>query len=73
MRKSGDISASRRYWVQDIVKPEFEIAAGRMAVPSAPGIGVVVDLERVHALTVREVVLAAPSAHARAGRRHQGL
>lgn len=68
----GDISASRRYWVRDIVTPEFELSAGRMAVPSAPGIGVAVDLERVRALTVREAVLAAPSAHARTGRKHQG-
>lgn len=68
----GDISASRRYWVRDIVTPEFELSAGRMAVPSAPGIGVTVDLERVRALTVREAVLAAPSAHARTGRKHQG-
>jgi O-succinylbenzoate synthase len=68
----GDISASRRYWERDIVTPEMQVVAGRMAVPAAPGIGVAVDLERVRALTVREAVLAAPRAHARAGRRHQG-
>ena len=50
----GDISASRRYWEQDIVAPEFEVADGEMAVPTRPGIGVEIDVERVEALTVRE-------------------
>jgi O-succinylbenzoate synthase len=49
----GDISASRRYWDQDIVIPEFEISDGRMAVPEGPGIGVEPDVERIEALTVR--------------------
>jgi O-succinylbenzoate synthase len=68
----GDISASRRYWERDIVTPEMEVVAGRMAVPQAPGIGVEVDVERVRSLTRREAVLVAPNAHARTGRRHQG-
>jgi O-succinylbenzoate synthase len=51
----GDISASRRYWEQDIVSPEFEVANGTMAVPTGPGIGVEVDVERVEALTTRVV------------------
>ena len=50
----GDISASRRYWEQDIVAPEFEVVDGEMAVPTAPGIGVEVDVERIEALTVRQ-------------------
>jgi O-succinylbenzoate synthase len=49
----GDISASRRYWDQDVVIPEFEISDGRMAVPDGPGIGVEPDLERIESLTVR--------------------
>ena len=49
----GDISASRRYWHQDIVDPEFEIQDGTMAVPTGPGIGVEPDLERIDALTTR--------------------
>jgi O-succinylbenzoate synthase len=51
----GDISASRRYWEQDIVSPEFEVADGTMAVPTGPGIGVEVDVERIEALTTRVV------------------
>jgi o-succinylbenzoate synthase len=51
----GDISSSRRYWEQDIVSPEFEVRPdGKMEVPTGPGIGVDVDVERVEALTVRK-------------------
>jgi O-succinylbenzoate synthase len=51
----GDISASRRYWEQDIVAPEFEVADGVMEVPTGPGIGVEVDVDRIEALTTRVV------------------
>jgi len=51
----GDISASRRYWDQDIVTPEFEVDDGHMGVPDGPGIGVEPDRERIDALTVRRV------------------
>jgi o-succinylbenzoate synthase len=50
----GDISASQRYWERDIVTPEFEVADGMMAVPTGPGIGVEIDLDRVEGLAVRE-------------------
>ena len=50
----GDISASRRYWEQDIVVPEFEVEDGHMAVPTGPGIGVELDMDRIEALTVRK-------------------
>ncbi len=50
----GDISASRRYWDRDIVSPEFEVSNGEMAVPTGPGIGVEIDVERIEALTTRE-------------------
>jgi len=49
----GDISASSRYWDRDIVSPEFTVSDGMMAVPTGPGIGVEVDVERIEALTVR--------------------
>jgi O-succinylbenzoate synthase len=50
----GDISASRRYFVQDIVEPEFEVASdGTMAVPTQPGIGVEVVMDRLERVTVR--------------------
>lgn len=49
----GDISASSRYWERDIVSPEFEVHDGKMAVPTGPGIGVELDVERIEALTTR--------------------
>jgi O-succinylbenzoate synthase len=54
--KPGDISPSSRYWVEDIVTPEWTMSGdGLMAVPrDQPGIGVTIDRERVAELTVRE-------------------
>jgi len=52
--KPGDISPSARYWKQDVVTPEWTMQNGLMAVPSAPGIGVEVDVERIKGLTVRQ-------------------
>lgn len=50
----GDISASKRYWTQDIVEPEFTVdAQGMMTVPTLPGIGVNVLLDRLERVTVR--------------------
>lgn len=49
----GDISASSRYWKRDIVSPELEVVEGRMAVPTGPGIGVEVDVERIEASSTR--------------------
>ncbi len=50
----GDISASRRYYREDIVAPPFEVAAdGTMAVPTGPGIGVAVRAEQLERVTER--------------------
>ena len=50
----GDISASKRYYREDIVEPAFEVARdGTMAVPTGPGIGVEVVPERLERVTVR--------------------
>ena len=49
----GDISASRRYWSQDVVHPEFALKDGLMHLPEGPGIGVSPDLPRIDALTHR--------------------
>ncbi len=50
----GDISPSRRYWEQDIVKPEWTMEEGMLTVPlDRTGIGVDVDLDRIDNLTVR--------------------
>jgi O-succinylbenzoate synthase len=57
----GDLSPSARYWAQDVVTPEWTMdAQGMVKVPLAePGIGVEVDVERIHALTVRTEELRA--------------
>ena len=49
----GDISESRRYWEEDIVEPEFVMAAGLMPVPQGVGLGVEVRRDRVEKLTAR--------------------
>ncbi len=54
----GDISASARYFAEDIVDPPFMLDDdGTMAVPTGPGIGVQVRLNRVDAATVRREVI----------------
>jgi O-succinylbenzoate synthase len=50
----GDISASRRYYRQDIVEPEFVLGPGStLAVPTGPGIGVEVVPDRLARVTER--------------------
>lgn len=50
----GDISASRRYYKQDIVEPLFKVdAEGMMRVPTKPGIGVEVILDQLERMTVK--------------------
>ncbi len=55
----GDISSSSRYWEEDIVRPEFEMADGMMPVPDGPGIGVEPRISRIEALTTRMEVFEA--------------
>ncbi len=50
----GDISASRRYWRDDIIEPEVEVSpAGEIAVPTEPGRGFAVREDLIDRLTVR--------------------
>ena len=54
----GDIAASRRYFVPDLIDPPIEVAAdGTIAVPTDPGIGVAIDRARVAAATLRQLSL----------------
>jgi O-succinylbenzoate synthase len=54
----GDISASSRYFHEDLVEPAFVVNAdGTMTVPTQPGIGVEVLPERVFAATQRRAVV----------------
>jgi len=50
----GDISASKRYYREDIVEPEFVVNSdGTMDVPVKPGIGIDVNMKMVEKVTVR--------------------
>ncbi len=54
----GDVSASRRYWAEDIIEPEVEVTRqGTIRVPTAPGIGYEPRLDRIESLTQRREVL----------------
>ena len=54
----GDVSASRRYWKQDIIQPAVETSAyGTIALRDEPGFGYAVDLDFMRSITVREEVL----------------
>jgi O-succinylbenzoate synthase len=54
----GDVSASRRYWQEDIIEPEVEVTRqGTIRVPSASGIGYAPRLDRIESLTIRREVL----------------
>ena len=51
----GDVSASKRYWKQDIIEPEVIVdASGQINAPAGPGIGYEVNLEFVESLTLRK-------------------
>ena len=44
----GDIAASKRYYVPDLIEPGIEVSAdGTIPVPTGPGIGVTIVEERV--------------------------
>jgi O-succinylbenzoate synthase len=51
----GDVSASRRYWEQDVIQPEVVVTPrGTIEVPGGAGMGYEVDRARVERLTVRK-------------------
>src|ERR1700743_1249237 len=51
----GDVSASKRYWAEDIIEPEVEVSKeGEIKVPSTPGRGFEVKTGLVEKLTVRK-------------------
>jgi len=55
----GDVSASRRYWVEDIIEPEVVVSPqGTIRVPSGPGIGFEPRLDRIEKLATQSEQLA---------------
>jgi O-succinylbenzoate synthase len=56
----GDVSASARYWAEDIIEPEVTVSAkGEIEVPTGIGSGYAVRRERIESLTVRRQTLRA--------------
>jgi O-succinylbenzoate synthase len=51
----GDVSASSRYWEEDIIEPPVTVSArGTIAAPDRPGIGFDINLKRIDQLTTRK-------------------
>ena len=51
----GDVSASARYWKEDIIEPEVTVSEkGEIAIPDAPGRGYEVRYDLIERLTVRK-------------------
>jgi len=54
----GDVSASKRYWSEDIIEPEVTVSPrGEIVVPTTPGRGFEIVPERIEAFTVRKQML----------------
>ena len=57
----GDVSASSRYWEEDIIEPPVTVSSsGTIQAPSAPGIGFGINLPRIEAATIRKEVIDQP-------------
>lgn len=51
----GDVTASARYWDEDIIEPEVTVSAeGTIRVPTGPGIGFEPRRDRIEKFTVRK-------------------
>ncbi len=54
----GDVSASKRYWKEDIIEPEVEVSKkGTIKVPTTPGRGFAIREDLIEKLTVRKETL----------------
>jgi o-succinylbenzoate synthase len=53
----GDVSASKRYWEEDIIEPEVEVGKnGTIRIPQSPGLGYAVRRDMIEKLSVRRNV-----------------
>jgi O-succinylbenzoate synthase len=50
---TGDISASRRFWAQDIVRDPIDVVDGHVAVPDGLGFGFEIDGDFLESVTTR--------------------
>jgi O-succinylbenzoate synthase len=56
----GDVSASARYWAEDIIEPEVTVTPeGEIVIPNTPGRGYEVRTELIERLTVRKEAIRA--------------
>jgi o-succinylbenzoate synthase len=52
----GDVSASKRYWHEDVIEPEVIVSStGTITAPEGPGIGFDVRRDRIEKIAVRTV------------------
>ena len=64
-RLPGDVSASKRYWKEDIVEPEIEVTPqGTIVIRNEPGTGYRVREDLIEKLTVRKETLRPASKRA---------
>jgi O-succinylbenzoate synthase len=62
-RLPGDVSASKRYWKEDIIEPEVEVSPqGTIAISDEPGTGYRVREDLIEKLTVRKQILRTSAA-----------
>lgn len=62
-RLPGDVSASKRYWKEDVIEPEVEVRSdGMIPISDEPGTGYRVREELVRKFTVREETFRAGTA-----------
>jgi len=58
-RLPGDVSASIRYWAEDIVEPEIEVTSrGTIPAPNVPGTGYEIRKELIEKLTIRKETIS---------------
>jgi O-succinylbenzoate synthase len=58
----GDVSASSRYWTEDIIDPPVTVTPrGTIIPPDSPGLGFEVNMARIDSLTVRKEKLVRKS------------
>jgi O-succinylbenzoate synthase len=51
----GDVSASNRYWKEDIIEPEVSVnSQGAITMPAAPGLGFALRRDYIDQITVRK-------------------
>ena len=64
-RLPGDVSASKRYWAEDIVEPEIEVSPqGTITVSNEAGRGYEIKKDLIEKLTVRKEILRRSAATA---------